>query len=244
MDKRIQQFAVTLATILVLLANYLAAEGFINGTLPNQISDRYSTVITPSGYAFAIWGLIYFGLIAFSIYQALPSQRESELISGIRVPYLFLSALNIGWLFAWHYELVPLSLLVIVFLLICLSFICQRIAGAASTEDVCLVKAPLSFYFGWVTAATFLNLAVALVYGGFTFAASSAAFGVCAVAVITAIGVIVRFRINSMAYVFPLAWAVTAIGVKQSGNTLVVVATAISLMVLIFFAFWGFIKDK
>lgn len=35
-----------------------------------------NVLIIPANYAFAIWGLIYLGLFAFGIYQALPNQRD------------------------------------------------------------------------------------------------------------------------------------------------------------------------
>jgi hypothetical protein len=37
----------------------------------------------PAGYAFAIWGLTYVGLIGFALYQSLPSQRTNQRIARI-----------------------------------------------------------------------------------------------------------------------------------------------------------------
>src|SRR4029450_6523180 len=39
------------------------------------ISDANASPVTPAGYAFAVWGLIYAACIALAIYQLLPSQQ-------------------------------------------------------------------------------------------------------------------------------------------------------------------------
>ncbi|MFP5281856.1 MAG: hypothetical protein ACLGIF_00210, partial [Actinomycetes bacterium] len=47
------------------------------GPSSNQgaISDAYPTPITPAGYAFSIWGLIYAAALVLAVYQLLPRQR-------------------------------------------------------------------------------------------------------------------------------------------------------------------------
>ncbi len=65
---------VLVATLGTIVFNALAATGHINGVTPEMVSGKYPTVVTPAGYAFTIWSLIYVGLLAFSVYQLLPSQ--------------------------------------------------------------------------------------------------------------------------------------------------------------------------
>ncbi|MGD1918944.1 MAG: hypothetical protein ACFCAD_08635 [Pleurocapsa sp.] len=50
-----------------------------NGLSIGAISNRFfsNVLITPANYAFAIWGIIYLGLISFGIYQVLPSQKTN-----------------------------------------------------------------------------------------------------------------------------------------------------------------------
>ena len=74
MNDKIQQILVIIATLGMIAFNWIAASGFLGGIATGTVSDKYQTRITPADYAFAIWGLIYFGMIVFSIYQALPSQ--------------------------------------------------------------------------------------------------------------------------------------------------------------------------
>ncbi len=82
MNDKIRQISVIAATIGMIIFNWLAATGILGGIDTGAVSDKYDTHITPAGYAFAIWSLIYLGMIAFSIYQALPSKAESFAVCG------------------------------------------------------------------------------------------------------------------------------------------------------------------
>lgn len=74
---RFRAILVLAATIGTIVFNSLAAMGRVGGVTPAEISAKYQTMITPAGYAFSIWSLIYVGLIAFSIYQLLPANLAS-----------------------------------------------------------------------------------------------------------------------------------------------------------------------
>ena len=94
--------------------------------------------------------------------------------------------------------------------------------------DYWLVKAPFGIYFGWVTAATLVNFAILMVYWRVELSATAWTFvSVALVLVAAVLGVLLRVRLNNYVYPLAIAWALTAIGVKQSGNTAVVVATAV-----------------
>ena len=72
--------ALVLATIAV---NGLANALPINGQQTGEISDRFQTYFTPAGYVFSIWGVIYLGLLAYAVFQALPRQRDSAVLRAI-----------------------------------------------------------------------------------------------------------------------------------------------------------------
>ncbi len=59
--------------VFTLVINALANIIPINGVTTGNVSDNIPSLFTPAGYVFAIWGVIYFFLIAFAVYQALPS---------------------------------------------------------------------------------------------------------------------------------------------------------------------------
>jgi len=76
----------------------------IGGKNTAQISDANPTLITPAGYVFSIWGIIYILLAIFIFYQALPSPQAKEFRE--KAGYLFIasSILNVVWLFLWQFE--------------------------------------------------------------------------------------------------------------------------------------------
>ena len=105
------------ALVAVLLVNWLANALPLNGKDTGQLSDQYPILTVPAGYAFAIWSLIYLGLLGFAVYQSLPSQRDNPRIARITPLFLISCLANIGWLFTWHYEILSLNIVLILVLL-------------------------------------------------------------------------------------------------------------------------------
>lgn len=231
-SERIKQFLVIIATVGVIFFNWLAASGRLGGMETGAISDKYPTLITPAGYAFAIWSLIYVGLIAFSVYQALP--KNAGKFSDLRRIYILSCAANCAWLYFWHQEMLAVCVAVIFILLGTLAFINVKLKTTAALADFWLVKFPFGLYFGWVTTAAILNAAIALVYLKVQMSSSIAVFsGAALILTATILGVIIRFQLNNVFYPLAIAWALTAIAVKQSGQTLIVASAAVGVIVLL-----------
>eukprot|EP00899_Mesostigma_viride_P016589 jgi/Mesvir1/24931/Mv16909-RA.1 len=57
--------------VILIVVNYLSAAGKL-GPTNADVSHKYETPLTPAGYAFSIWGLIFLLQAIFVIYQALP----------------------------------------------------------------------------------------------------------------------------------------------------------------------------
>ena len=220
--ERILSFIVPIATLGTIVVNALAGAGYINDVSPASVSEKYPTIITPAGYAFSIWSLIYFGLIAFSIYQLVPSKRSH--FSAIRIPFILSCVLNCAWIFAWHHELIGTSLLLIIGLAGTLFWICFVLRNIGSYADSLLSKAPFGLYFGWLTCATIVNFFVFLKANGFD--AQNSFVGVLAIIAATACAILARWKLTNYLYPIAVAWALTAIAVKQSGNTAIVLAAA------------------
>ena len=149
---KLRAFLVLAATIGTIAFNWLAASGYVNGVTPEVISGKYPTNITPAGYAFAIWSLIYLGMTAYSIYQLLPANVVR--FRGIRSLYIMSCALNCAWIYFWHHDQIAVCLAIILGLLTVLLFINIKLRTFNSIPDSALVKAPFGIYFGWVTAAS------------------------------------------------------------------------------------------
>ena len=72
-----RQILVVLTTLATIVVNILANALPINGLTTAEISNRFQVYFVPAGYVFSIWGLIYLGLLAYTIFQALPAQRAN-----------------------------------------------------------------------------------------------------------------------------------------------------------------------
>jgi hypothetical protein len=128
-------------------------------------SEYERPLIEPAGYAFIIWTLIYTGCIAYGVFQALPSQRDSEFLRRIGFPTASALLGTAAWLVMARLGLIWLTVVCIVWMLISLVpvFLKFRANGTSSTVmERCLVVFPLSVFTAWVTVATFANTAAAL----------------------------------------------------------------------------------
>lgn len=67
--KKALQICNGLALGSTIFINYLSNTGFMNNTTIGEVSNNYSSLFTPAGYTFSIWGIIYLLLLAFAIYQ-------------------------------------------------------------------------------------------------------------------------------------------------------------------------------
>lgn len=232
-NQRVKQFLVVAATIGIIFVNYLAGTGRLNHQTPQAISDKYPTLLTPAGYAFAIWSLIYFGLATFSIYQALP--KNTRRFAEIRTVYVLNCAANCAWLYLWHYDQIPASLAVMFILLVTLIYINAKLLNAESdTTTYWLAQIPFGIYFGWITVATILNFTVAIVY--FDVETSNFLTNLLASALVVGaavIGIVIRFRFVNVVYPLTIAWALTAIAINQGGHTMIVVCAAFGVIALL-----------
>ena len=240
--EKIRQILVILSTAGVIIINYLGATGSLNNTSVGDISDKYPTLITPADYAFSIWGLIYLGMILFSIYQALPSQTAKPHFLRTRTVYIASCVANCAWIYFWLHEQILIAAAVLFILLAALAFINLNLKGANSIAETWLARVPFGIYFGWVTVASILNAAVALTFAGVeasnTTATIWAGILICAAAIL---GVLIRWKLGIAVYAVTVAWALTAIAVKQSGKTLIVSLCAFGVIALLIAFFTPFL---
>jgi hypothetical protein len=187
---------VVAATAGMILFNALAAARRIGGVTPEQISSLYPTLVTPAGYAFSIWSLIYLGLVAYSVYQLLPSSIDR--FSGIRSLYIFSCVLNCAWIYFWHGNQIGFCLVIIATLVVALIILNSQIGELPKLIDSWLVKAPFGLYLGWVTAATLVNLAVALRFWNVPMTQSTGiVLAVLLIAAASVAGIVLRWKLRN-----------------------------------------------
>ena len=216
-----RQILIVVAVVATIAVNGLANALPINGLQTGEISDSFPVYFTPAGYVFAIWGVIYLGLLAYAVYQALPAQRTSPRLRSIRTLFLVGSVANIAWIILWHYLLFPLTLVAMLVLLGTLVGIYQRLRIGRSSPPLVerlAVDLPFSIYLGWITVATVANVTALLNYWGWNgFGVSEEAWLVIVLVVACIIATLMALTRRDVAYLLVLAWAFAGIGVKHSG---------------------------
>jgi len=225
------------AFALIVLVNGLAGSTtFLGGKSTAEISDANPTLITPAGYVFSIWGVIYVLLGIFVVFQALPSQKGKDYQKRISWLFILSSLLNIVWLFLWQFEYLGLSVVLMFLLLATLIMIYLRLNVGKSTvplREKLAVHVPFSVYLGWITIASIANVAVVLVsmkWDGFGISQETWAFLVIIVALLITLLVVATRK--DVAYGLVIVWALVGIAVKQSENQNIVMMTEISAVVV------------
>jgi translocator protein len=239
-----------LAFLLTVIVNGLAGSTtYLGGKVTADISNANPTLITPSGYVFAIWGVIYVLLGVFVVYQALPRQREKAFQERISWLFVLSSALNILWLFAWQYEFLSLSVVIMFLLLLTLIVIYVRLdIGKSRIErrERLAVRLPFSVYLGWITIATIADVSATLVslkWDGFGIGPETWAVLIVLVALIIAILIAVIRR--DVAYELVIIWAFVGIAVNQSSNqNTVIVISACVIVILVALVFSIFLAKR
>ena len=225
------------AFALTVIVNSLAGSTkLIGGVTTAQISNANPTLITPAGYVFSIWGIIYVLLGVFVVYQALPSQKGKEYTKKIGWLFVLSSIINIAWIFVWQFEILALSVALIFALLLTLIAIYVRVdvgKSKAQLGEKLAVHLSFSVYLGWITVASIADVAATLVsynWNGFGLSPETWAFLVVAVAlIITILTLAIR---KDVAYALVIIWALIGIGVNHSVNQTVVTLTEISAAIV------------
>jgi hypothetical protein len=225
------------AFLLTVAVNALANILPLNGKTTAQISDSYPTLITPAGYVFSIWGIIYILLFVFMIFQALPKQKENPFLSKISYLFVLSSIANVSWLFLWHYEQIVLSVIPMFVLLATLIAIYLRLQIGQSNvpmkEKLC-VHVPFSVYLGWITVASIADVAAALVatnWDGLGLGEVTWTILVIIIAMIINLAVIITRR--DIAYSLVIIWALIGIIAKQYEEQSIVITAGISAIIIV-----------
>lgn len=226
---------VIVATIGTITFNALAAAGYVNGVTPAMISDKYPTVLTPAGWAFTIWSVIYLGILAFSIYQIFPQNLAR--FRSVRSLYIASCVLNCAWIYFWHRDQIAVCLFLILSLLGTLIALLILLRRPEANTGPLWTKTPFGVYAGWVTAATLVNFMIFLKSMNAQLSpAGWNTLGVSFLLLGASLAVIIRLKLQNYLYPLAIAWAATAIAVKQSGNTAIAVAAAVCVIVCLVMA--------
>ena len=229
----------------MVIVNGLANALPINNKTTGELSDQYPNLFVPEGFTFSIWGLIYLLLGVFVVYQLIivirKGKQESSFVEKIGLLFFASCIANIGWVFAWHHEIVSLSLVLMLLLLGCLITIYLRLdigkSGFSASERY-LVRLPFSVYLGWITIATIANVTALLVDINWnTFGLGQQFWAVAVIAVGIAIALSILFTRKDIFYCLVVDWALLGILIKRLAvDTVpdqgVVIATIVGMVLI------------
>lgn len=242
----VRQAGIVIAVLATITVNGLANALPLNNLTTGEISDRFDVYFVPAGYVFSIWGLIYLGLIAYAVYQALPAQRDNPRLQRVALPFFISSIANVAWLFLWHYEIFTLTIVAMLGLLLSLIAIYFRLGigrEPVSRAETWSVRIPFSIYLGWVTVATIANATSLLDYlrwGGWGI--SEQVWAVIMLAVGLLIATAVAITRSDTAYMLVIVWAFAGIGVKHAGAPLVGTSAWLAAGLALLVAGWTLVR--
>jgi benzodiazapine receptor len=226
------------AFIVTVAVNGLAGSTTLLGGLTSaDVSDMYPTLVTPAGFTFAIWGIIYTLLALFVVYQALPKNRDKPFLGQVGLLFGLSSVCNVCWLFLWHYDLITYSLVLMLALLASLILIYRRLnigRAAVSLKEMALVHLPFSVYLGWISIATIANVSVALTAVGWDgWGIPDATWAVVIIDVALVLTLTMLATRKDVAFSLVVVWALFGILSKQSDFQNIVLAAEVCIAIIL-----------
>ncbi len=234
-----------LALVVTVGVNGLANALPLNGITTGDVINRDPTLFLPANWVFAIWGLIYLALALFVVYGLLPTGRRNARLQRISPFFALSCAANAIWLFLWHYDRLPLSMVAMLALLgalIAIYVLLRRGGNVPTRFERIALWWPFSLYLGWVSVATIANATVVLDragWGGWGLAPATWA------AIMIVVGGVLgaAIGIGKADAIVPavLVWAFVGIAVRQRDTPLVAAVAAIvavALAVVALLALW------
>jgi hypothetical protein len=239
--KRALQILNALTLFAIIAINYIFSNGQDGAQSMSTISARYENLLTPAGYAFSIWGLIYFGLFCFVIFQArsLFSRRvnDDDFVLKIGPWFIISNILNAVWVIAFTYDHIIPSVIIMALLLLSLLKVILNLdmeKWDAPLHIILLIWWPFSIYFGWITVAAITDISSCLVALGWTGEPlTPATWAVIVLLIAAAIFITMIWTRNMREAASAGAWGLIAIGVKNWNTEPLVGYFAVAVSVLI-----------
>lgn len=215
---------------LMILMNYLANALPINNKTTGQLSDQLPNLFTPAGLTFSIWGIIYLLLGVFCVLQF--RSQNKAMVEVIGWWFALTCLLNAMWILAWHFEILPLSLIIMIGLLVSLVVINLGIRPFSAGWT----KAAFGIYLGWICIATIANVTALLVSYGWKGAPfSETSWTIILILIGATIVTLTISRLSNPFIGLAVIWAFSGIMIKrvQDSQSILITAAFAAVFVLI-----------
>jgi len=204
--------AQVIAFLATLYVNYLANAKPINGLSSKEVSDMFPNKLVPAGFTFAIWGIIYTLLACYLIYYAIAlSKKKSDVIYQFeQLAFAFLASciINGCWMFSFHYLQLGVSVILMIALLSCLTYI--FIKTQSKIQLSLWPKLAFETYFAWINVAMVVNICAFLVSIKWSrFGISEMTWAWAIFLILISIASFITLKYKTILYPLVISWAVT-----------------------------------
>lgn len=214
----------------------------LGGMSQADISDMYQTAITPAGFTFAIWSLIYLSWISLGLiiaraplttltrvmFPTMTKHIDSINVSqSVILPYSLAIGLTAIWIVPWAYNMIGISLIIMFVLLGVLKYTFHT-----SLKEHLVFRSNVELFLGWIHIATIANITIWLVslwFSGGGFPEVYWAIGVIGIATVLTLYYQYRYQTYIISLVF--LWAM--IGVLAAHDIALQQMTVIGYMMVV-----------
>ena len=224
-DNVMKSILVLIAAVAFALSPFLLPEfgGFDPDLYP---VPQDNPAVQPAGWAFAIWGIIYLGLIFHGVYGL--SKRKTDVAWDQGRATLFISlAIGAIWLPVAFVSPIWATILIWVMLITALMSLYQT----QNASPKWAAAWPVALYAGWLTAASFVSIGLILAGYGFTKEVPAA---ITALVLATPFAVINIYKLRHWTYGAAVSWGLIAISVNNwdSNSMLTWLSVAAAVVVI------------
>jgi hypothetical protein len=197
--------------------NYYSNAHPFAGQTMGQVSAKYPTLLTPAGYAFSIWGLIFLALAVYAVWQLLPPQQDKSLPDAVAKPLTLANVATGVWVVLFAYEQILPSVGVMLLILACLIVTYGRARRRIFADAApALVGVPFSLFLGWISVAAAINITIGLQQLGWMPSAGLAVVLTLGVLfVIVTLALIISRVFRDMVFPLVVAWALAWLWVAR-----------------------------
>ncbi|MDQ3395254.1 MAG: hypothetical protein M3512_14230 [Bacteroidota bacterium] len=233
------RWLVLVSLLINIFFNYYTNSITLNGQTVGDVSNQFPTLFTPAGYAFSIWGVIYFSLLVYAVYQLLPSQKGDSIYNELALPFISINILSIIWLTLFIYEEIFSSTIAILLMLACSIILFGRSKRANFLQKgFGWISVPFGLYMGWLSVATIANFSILL--SGLNwerFLFSETVWTIILTTVALALAFIISYQFKDIVYPLVISWAILAIHVARAEEEPII--ASLSLIYAIALVIWS-----
>ena len=205
-----------IASVVFAIAVPVLQIGLDLGLSAKEFAGDGNSTLRAAGYAFSIWSVIYAGLIAYAVWQALPRNAGDPLVAQIAWPSIVAISGCGLWIIASSADWKWASVAIIVLSAATLTLALIRLVPVRTDLNArVFVWWPLSLLAGWLTIASAINILTVLTATGLIGGASAVIAGYIGVGVVVVVALLVLHAARLSVYAIPIAWGLVAVWVAE-----------------------------